>query len=331
VATSRRATEYRSNPPPVGSAEQRRRAIEDVERDISIRETQAEVLQGYIASPPTPPDWAAAGIDIEGDNISFARDLPLVQRALPRVRPGVAARAEETRRELGSRLSRAVDKPQFSLLHRLIVALLLGSGIILILVGSAPTILTWVLGRSNQESSSSSLPTPPPPPTATAAPPPSPTPAHGGRAAPQSLTIPAVGSGAGASWTILPVLTEQWRTLSATDTALFPLAGGELRQMGAYPGEADNLILFGAWPGFGDQLQNLQLNDWLIVTDRSSVQYLYIIVPCDPANQRKECIADKRDLTQLGVTASPTLTLVASRDGATNYILRAVGGSKVSH
>lgn len=336
MATQVNTIPYQRSGETAASAQpQLQRALEDVAGQIREREEIEQELREYIANPPTPPDFIEAGIEVDGDDISFARQLPLIRRALPRVRPGMAQRAEQTRRELGNRVVRAADNPRLTRLHQMLVLALATTGILLILWGSGPGIVKALAGMfsgsSQPEAVAPHLPPPPPPPTATTPPPPTPTPEHGGLAAPQGLTIPAAGSGAGGSWTILPVLEEQWRTLSATDKALFPLAGGELRQMGAYPGEADNLILFGVWQGFGDTLENLQLNDWLVVTDRNGVGYLYIIVPCDQALQRKECIADKRDLTQLGHTSAPTLTLVASRDEATNYIIRAVGGSKVSH
>jgi len=98
---------------------------------------------------------------------------------------------------------------------------------------------------------------------------------------------------------------------------------GVVMHYGSYPGEAGNLVLLGQWQGFGEQLGELQVNDRLVVTNRSGAGYVYRVVPCSP-NGRLECIADPSDpALPLGVTASPTLTLVAHQPGGNNYIIQA--------
>lgn len=319
------------------------------EQDIAmlLDEQEAVVanLRRAIAAPPTPASFAEAGIDVNGEDASFARRLPLVRANLPRVRQGVAERAMEAGGEIGERLSgvaAVVASPRFTSIQKRAAMGLAAVGTLLIIWGIvsawAASVLS-TLDTGNAASDYQAVQPPPalPSPVPTFTPIPSPTPAHGGREAPQQLTIPALsadrnvtGCSAGACWNILPVLPEQWRSVGADATALFPAPGNELRQLGAYPGEPDNLILVGDWQNFGVQLQALQLNDWLLVSDRSGSQYLYTIVPCVVASQRKECQTAKTDLSQLGHTTIPTLTLVASRSEHTNYIIRAVGGKPYS-
>jgi len=97
---------------------------------------------------------------------------------------------------------------------------------------------------------------------------------------------------------------------------------GVVIHYGSYPGEAGNLVLLGGWSGFGEGLAELQLNDRVLITNRSSQTYVYRITACSP-DGRIECVVpNDNPALALGTTAAPTLTLVAYT-GSDNYMIQA--------
>lgn len=170
--------------------------------------------------------------------------------------------------------------------------------------------------------------------TATTPPLPSPTAYHLGLSAPGTLTI-QVGV---VDIKAMPVLRAE-NQADEGRVKIAPPPVGTVSHLGSYPGEPGNMVLLGRWEGFGEQLQQLQLNDTFAVFNREGIEYRYQVVPCDVSG-RLACQpvtgADCPEIgcadvaLQLGLSPEQIVSLIAYRGNAANYMIQARRLAEVS-
>lgn len=288
-------------------------AIQQIDEELDRLEARAAELRGLISCPPPVSYRDPTGVEVEvpviaGDR-ARAADNPIVRR-LQRAAPAPIARQVG-----GSRPAKVVVR-----YPRWVAA----SGIIILVLAFMPALAP---AKTNNPATALPQPSPsvPPPPAYTPTPPATPTssvaatptPPHGGLSAPNTLSGLQVG--AKVQLSNVPIIPAP--TLGDGSLIIPPPPEGELSHYGSYPGEAGNLVLLGNWLGFGDQLENLQLNDKLTVTNREGRIFVYQVIPCQGVD--KACKTAKDEVWPLGFTPQPTLTLIAARSDTTNYVVEA--------
>ena len=322
-------------------------ALRQLDEQIATASSTVASLRSLVDNPPAPviqrSDNRHTQVRVSGTDLSQARRSPIVADGLrtaqrsPRPEGGRQAEAGDLREQVA-----ASSAGQWFVGHRHWFTA--GGGGLIVLA-----VMVVVMSGSRAAAQTSSPPpttvvaevrtvTLTPAPTSTPEVLPTATPPHAGLPAPgriQAVQIKLDLQILPARWTdvrggcVAPAPADQSTATPAPCRAVYPppddpadpSAGKYVYHTGGYPGETTNIVILGGWRGFGEQLQNLQLNDWITVLDRNGNNYIYLLLPCE-ADGSKECVVGKADEELRGDTPQQTLTLIASRNSS-NYVLRA--------